>query len=250
MHSVLQCSLVFILILIWTCCTNAKSVHDPQNHNDINSSCKQEVPTNSAIMSSHPWPEKDQNQNAQAGSASLPQAGLGSERNLLGAAVLLYLQCEVSGQPVKAFVDTGAQATVMSEACAKRCGLLGRIDTKFAGRAVGVGSARILGRIHSATLRIGTLKVRCEINILQNADMDLLIGLDVLRAYKCEIDLRRNNIRFNFGKGKYEDVSFTSPKVLLDQRANSAENGGTFASYGDDNGNSSNDSPDISLSGW
>lgn len=45
------------------------------------------------------------------------------------------------------------KVTVMSEACAERCGLTSRIDTRFAGRAVGVGFARILGRIHDASIR-------------------------------------------------------------------------------------------------
>jgi len=41
----------------------------------------------------------------------------------------------------------------MSAACAERCGLASRIDKRFAGRAVGVGFARILGRIHDANIR-------------------------------------------------------------------------------------------------
>lgn len=45
------------------------------------------------------------------------------------------------------------QVTVMSEACAERCGLTPKIDTRFAGRAVGVGFARILGKIHDANIR-------------------------------------------------------------------------------------------------
>ncbi|CAN0495196.1 unnamed protein product, partial [Hapterophycus canaliculatus] len=43
--------------------------------------------------------------------------------------------------------------TVISAACAERCGLTARIDKRFAGQAVGVGFARILGRIHDAGVR-------------------------------------------------------------------------------------------------
>ena len=37
----------------------------------------------------------------------------------------------------------------MSAVCAERCGLTRLMDTKFAGMALGVGQARILGRVHS-----------------------------------------------------------------------------------------------------
>jgi DNA damage-inducible protein 1 len=70
---------------------------------------------------------------------------------------MLYLDVEAEGRILRAFVDTGAQVTVMSAACAARCGLLSKVDKRFAGRAVGVGSAKILGRIHDAHLRYSNI---------------------------------------------------------------------------------------------
>ncbi len=43
--------------------------------------------------------------------------------------------------------------TVMSKECAERRGLMSELDTRFAGKAVGVGSTRILGRINDAHIK-------------------------------------------------------------------------------------------------
>jgi DNA damage-inducible protein 1 len=58
--------------------------------------------------------------------------------------------------PLKAFVDTGAQMTVLSVKGAQKCNLLDKVDSRFRGVAAGVGAARIVGRVHLATLRFGS----------------------------------------------------------------------------------------------
>jgi hypothetical protein len=60
------------------------------------------------------------------------------------------LGAQVNGQPIRAFVDSGAQSSIMSQACAERCNLLRLLDRRFAGMAVGVGTGTIVGQIHQA----------------------------------------------------------------------------------------------------
>ncbi|CAB4255528.1 similar to Saccharomyces cerevisiae YER143W DDI1 DNA damage-inducible v-SNARE binding protein with a role in suppression of protein secretion [Maudiozyma barnettii] len=107
---------------------------------------------------------------------------------------MLYINLEINGTPVKAFVDTGAQMTIMSTGLAERTGLTKLIDKRFIGEARGVGVGQIIGRIHQALVKIETQFIPSSFVVL-DTQIDLLIGLDMLKRHQACVDLRRNVLK-------------------------------------------------------
>ena len=127
-----------------------------------------------------------------------------------GHIVMLYVPMVVNGHALQAFVDSGAQSTIMSRQCAERCGIMRLCDTRFAGLARGVGTARILGRVHSVKAMIGTAHFLASFTILDNeGGTDFLLGLDQLRKHRACIDLQKNCLSI-LG----QDIQFLAEKDL------------------------------------
>mmetsp|Transcript_41753 Transcript_41753/g.100540 ORF Transcript_41753/g.100540 Transcript_41753/m.100540 type:complete len:246 (+) Transcript_41753:2484-3221(+) len=147
----------------------------------------------------------------------------------MGRVLMLYIDAKINEHPIQAFVDSGAQSTIMSKKMAKNCGILDLVDTRFAGVAMGVGTGKILGRIHMVQLQIGHVHFPCSVTVMDDAtmpmadggkdkakpqDMDFLLGLDMLKRHTCQIDLAQGKLKFRLSPNEYLETPFLHEKDL------------------------------------
>lgn len=106
---------------------------------------------------------------------------------------------------VEMMVDSGAQSSVISITLAQQLGLVNRIDRSQRGIASGVGKANIVGRISNVicTLGAGHVEFNMDFIVLDVNEKILLLGLDLMRRYKCILDLERDVLIFG-GSGGVE----------------------------------------------
>lgn len=81
----------------------------------------------------------------------------------------------------------------MTLACAEKCGILRLLDRRWEGMAVGVGTGKISGRVHSVPVKLGSQFIPCAFTVLENnPGPEVIIGLDTLRRLHAAIDMKRD----------------------------------------------------------
>ena len=102
----------------------------------------------------------------------------------MGRVLMLYITAKINNKPLQAFVDSGAQATIMSKKCAERCEIFHLLDTRFHGVAVGVGTGKILGRIHIAQLQIGDYHFPVTVTVSKQSSKSIDIQFNIWSFFR------------------------------------------------------------------
>ena len=113
---------------------------------------------------------------------------------------MLYIECSVNGVDLQAFVDSGAQMTIMSRKMAEQCNIFKLLDRRYAGMAHGVGMQKIIGRIHAVEMLINNSYFTISISVLESSSLGFIFGLDNLKRHECQIDFAQNKLFLKQGK--------------------------------------------------
>ena len=125
---------------------------------------------------------------------------------------MLYVECQVGGVELQAFVDSGAQMTIMSRKTAEKCNLMKLLDKRCAGMAHGVGTGRILGKIHAVDMRINNITFPISISVLEDTKIGFIFGLDNIKRHQCCIDCAQNKLVLRNGE---VSVPFLAEKDII-----------------------------------
>lgn len=120
----------------------------------------------------------------------------------------LLIDCIVNGCSVPAIVDTGAQISIMSETCLKKCHLHNDIDRRYTGKAIGVGESKIIGKVLNLPMQIGPISFLSGVSVLKDSRVDLIIGMDLLSKFESEINVKERWVKMRAEKKEYK-IQFT-----------------------------------------
>lgn len=107
---------------------------------------------------------------------------------------MLYVKISLNGYEMPAFIDTGAQRSLITPELCKKCDLTHLVDTRFKMNAKGVGEKQSDGRIHSVPMMVNGESFATSLTVLAMDGMGLLIGLDWMKRFRVKIDLDKNGI--------------------------------------------------------
>ena len=121
---------------------------------------------------------------------------------------MTYIHCQIGEELISAFVDTGAQVTVMNLETAIKCGLSHRIDTRNKIMVKGVGTQESVGTIYGVDMIIGKYSFMCNFVVMRNAP-NVMVGLNMMRTHGIILDYSKKILKVSD-----QDIPFLTDKEI------------------------------------
>jgi predicted aspartyl protease len=110
---------------------------------------------------------------------------------------MIYLIAKIMGNEIKFLVDTGAQVSLLPLNVVKMCDLEHLMDEKYSGELKGVGSDRVMGRIHYLEVELECGLIPCSFTICEKEDIIPILGIDMMQQMGLVLNFKERKIEIN-----------------------------------------------------
>lgn len=107
----------------------------------------------------------------------------------------IHIQGSINGNSIKFLIDTGAEISIMNKSIAIACGLEKYIDERYNGKLQGVGSDKILGKVHYTEITFNWGVLPCGFTICSNNDIIPIIGIDIMNSHGIIINCKTKTLQ-------------------------------------------------------
>ena len=107
----------------------------------------------------------------------------------------IHIQGSINGNSIKFLVDTGAEISIMNKSIAIACGLEKYIDERYNGKLQGVGSDKILGKVHYTEITFNWGVLPCGFTICSNNNIIPIIGIDIMNSHGIIINCKTKTLQ-------------------------------------------------------
>lgn len=118
--------------------------------------------------------------------------------NFNGTLNMLHLKIIINGYNYKALIDSGSQISAISEELIDKFNISNSFVRTMSEKVIGVGSSEIIGKVN-CDLTINDFSINHLFKVIKSHVDILIIGLDFLYKYDCQIDFRTRSMTI-YGK--------------------------------------------------
>ena len=118
---------------------------------------------------------------------------------------MIHITAKINNVPVKFLIDTGAQSSILPLSVPTACGLEDLIDEKYSGVLRGVGTDRIMGRIHYLELTFSCGVYPGSFTICKNDKLEPILGIDMMQSLGLKLDFVKRVLIIGNNEIKFEN---------------------------------------------
>ena len=131
--------------------------------------------------------EKILNENYMKAYQEIPTSLIPSE--------MIFLNAKIGENDIRFLVDTGAQVSLLPLDIVKACNLEDILDQRIAGQLKGVGSDRVMGKIHYLEVQLPCGIIPCSFTVCENNNIEPILGIDMMQQMGLVLDFKTRTIK-------------------------------------------------------